>query len=142
MDVEGGNTLVTGATLRVSGEWLKAIVAGGRCASVFRRAAYFRNYSQKISYPMWGVEGALEGRGQKARVPRQLHARQEPHLMWRKHELCKRCFYCWIIESTTEQENVSLEHNIDMHRQRPFQPSRPSHRHQSAAMKRNCLAAA
>jgi hypothetical protein len=64
VDVESGNTLVTGATLRVDGEWLKAI-AGGRCASVFRRAACFRN-SQKIrlqakKIPDVGCGGSVGG---------------------------------------------------------------------------------
>ena len=64
MDVESGNTLVTGAALRVDGEWLKAI-AGGRCASVFRRAACFPK-SQKIrlqakKIPDVGCGGSLGG---------------------------------------------------------------------------------
>lgn len=65
MDVERGNTLVTGATLRVNGEWLKAIAAGGRCASVFRRAACFPK-SRKIrlqakKIPDVGCGGSLGG---------------------------------------------------------------------------------
>ena len=63
--VEGGNTLVTAATLRLMVEWLKAVV-GGKCASV-PTCRLFSECSQKIRlpvqkrYPMWGVEGDLEG---------------------------------------------------------------------------------
>jgi hypothetical protein len=59
--VEGGNTLVTGQTLEVNLEWLKANFVG-EYAPMRLCLPMCRLFFER--YPMWGVEGEGEGRAE------------------------------------------------------------------------------
>jgi len=94
--VDGCNTLVTGQTLEVNLEWLKAnlLESMRRCASVFRCAACF---SKDTRCGVWREErGQARVQGQKLR---KVHARGDESLeMWR--EPCRRCLSCQSILHT------------------------------------------